>query len=263
MSKAKKSNGVFTDSNILLWICIISSTIFIGLYAAIDFYLGEDCPVWLGALIFGVNLLFAIIAFAVYRKKRQQEESFKAKTLLMEKAMTGMMRNVDIPCILTLKSGLIAWSSKGAHEMLGIRESLLQKNFNDLCNIKIEDLISALPKREEGSESDEYSDSTSLSTVINGKNYIVSIYRQSLGSNSYYLTTFTDYTDYAQLLKKTQAEAPVVAHVVLDNLNEIAEFVRVSYRAAANEIEEILKKFADDMGGFIKEYNRYKYIMVF
>lgn len=260
MSNEKKNKRVFSESNVLLWVCIISSAIFIGLYAMIDIFV-EEYPSWLGLVIFAVNAIFVLTSYLVYKKKRDIEESFKAKTLLMERAMTGMMRDVDIPCVLTLPSGIIAWCSQGAHEMFGVPESLLQKQFNDLCEVKIEELIGALPEQiEDGVDASNHA---SVNVMIRERNYTANVYRQSLGQNSYYLFTFTDYTEYAHLLSKTQAEAPVVAHIVLDNLNEIAEFVRVSYRSAANEIEDILKKFADDMDGFIREYNRDKYIMVF
>ena len=261
MSNERKNNRVFSESNALLLICIISNTIFIALYTAIDFILKEKCPVWVGPLVLGVSIISTVVVCAVYKKKRNIEESFKAQTILMEKAMTGIMRRVDVPCILTLPNGTIAWCSKGAHDMLGMPETLLQKNINNLCDADIDDFIEALKRVENGEEI--ISDSASLATVINKKNYIVHIYKQMLGQNTYYLLTFSDYTDYAQLLQKTESEAPVVAHIVLDNLNEIAEYVRVSYRSAANEIEDILKKFADDMDGFIREYNRDKYIMVF
>ena len=258
MSKENNNNRVFTENNMLLWICLLSSTVFIGLFAMIDFFV-PDYPNWLGFVLFGVNALFVSIVLLVYKKKRDIEMSFKEKTLLMERAMTGMMRDVDIPCVLTLPNGLIAWCSKGAHLMLGEPESLLQKNFNDLCDVKIEELIASLPESEENSDSQH----SSLEVVINERNYKANIYRHTLGKNSYYLVTFTDYTDYATLLAKSEAEAPVVAHIVLDNLNEIAEYVRVNYRSAANEIEDILNKFAEQMNGFIREYNRDKYIMVF
>ena len=242
----------------LLWICLLSSTVFIGLFALIDFFV-QSYPKWLGFVLFGVNALFIIIVLIVYKKKRDIEASFKEKTLLMEKAMTGMMRNVDIPCVLTLPSGLIAWCSKGTHEMFGEPDSLLQRNLNELCNVTIEELIASLPE----SENELDSQHGTLDVVINEKNYEANIYRQMLGKNSYYLVTFTDYTDYAKLLATYEAESPVVAHIVLDNLNEIAEYVRVNYRSAANEIEDILKSFADQMDGFIREYDRDKYIMVF
>ena len=240
----------------LLWICLLSSVIFFGLYAAVDIFV-DNYPMWLGPVLFIADAMLILAVLIAYKRKRDLEASFKESTLLMEKAMTGMMRSVDIPCILTLPTGLIAWCSQGAHKMLGTSESLLQKNFNELCSVSIDDLVATLTD-DEAKKNDG-----ALPVVIGGRNYYAKIYLQTLGKNTYYLVTFTDYTEYEQLRIKNYNESPVVAHIVLDNLNEIAEYVRVNYRSAANEIEDILKKFADDMDGFIREYNRDRYIMVF
>lgn len=256
MSK-KNNNRVFTENNMLLWICLLSSAVFFGLYAIVDIFV-DNYPIWLGPILFAADALFIAVVYITHKKKSDLDASFKESTLLMEKAMTGMMKNVEIPCILTLPSGLIAWCSQGAHKMLDTSESLLQKNFNELCSISIDDLIATLPENGAAQTND-----VSLPVVIGEHNYYAKIYRQMLGKNTYYLVTFTDYTEYEQLRVKTEKEAPVVAHIVLDNLNEIAEYVRVNYRSAANEIEEILKKFATDMNGMIREYNRDRYIMVF
>ncbi|MBR3845009.1 MAG: DHH family phosphoesterase [Clostridia bacterium] len=255
MSK-KNNSRVFTENNMLLWICLLSSVIFFGLYAAVDIFV-DNYPMWLGPVLFIADAMLILAVLIAYKRKRDLEASFKESTLLMEKAMTGMMRSVDIPCILTLPTGLIAWCSQGAHKMLGTSESLLQKNFNELCSVSIDDLVATLTD-DEAKKNDG-----SLPVVIGGRNYYAKIYLQTLGKNTYYLVTFTDYTEYEQLRIKNYNESPVVAHIVLDNLNEIAEYVRVNYRSAANEIEDILKKFADDMDGFIREYNRDRYIMVF
>lgn len=257
MSK-KDKNKVFAGTHLLLWICLLSSALFIGLFAMIDIFV-ESYPWWLGAVLFAADVVFILVVYFVSRNKSKLEASFQAKTILMERAMTGMMKNVDIPCVLILRSGLIAWYSQGMQSMLGTNESLLQKNLGELCGFDVDDLIYTLPEDENG----EVGDCGSVPVVVNYRNYYTRIYRQTLGINSYYLITFTDYTDYEQLRIRNDAEAPVVAHIVLDNLTEIAEYVRVNYRSAANEIEEILKKFASDMGGFIREYNRDKYIMVF
>lgn len=256
MSK-KNNSRVFTENNMLLWICLLSSAVFFGLYAIVDIFV-DNYPIWLGPVLFAADALFIAVVYITHKKKSDLDASFKESTLLMEKAMTGMMKNVEIPCILTLPSGLIAWCSQGAHKMLGTSESLLQKNFNELCSISIDDLVATLP--ESGAAQ---TNGTSVPVVIGERNYYAKIYRQMLGKNTYYLVTFTDYTEYEQLRIKSENEAPVVAHIVLDNLNEIAEYVRVNYRSAANEIEEILKKFATDMNGMIREYNRDRYIMVF
>lgn len=257
MSKNNKQK-VFSGSNYIIWCCLLFSVAFAGLYGLIDL-LVDDYPKWLGLAIFGFLVLCVLLVFFVYKKKRDAEIAFENQTLQMEKAMTGLMKDVDIPCILTLPSGIIAWCSKGAYKMFNTHESLLQKNINDLCSVKVDELIATLDEDELFGNINQ----GSLSVTILGRKYMAQIHRQTLGKNSYYLITYTDYTEYSMLLDKYEAETPVVAHIVLDNLNEIAEYVRVSYRSAANQIEEILTKFADDMNGFIREYNRDKYIMVF
>ncbi len=267
MSKNNKPR-VFTGTNMLLWICLLSSALFIGLFAAIDIFV-QSYPKWLGLVLFAADVLFVFIVYIVYRSKSRNEASFKENTLLMEKAMTGIMKNVDIPCVLTLRSGLIAWCSVGANKIFEAENSsLLQKNFNEFSEISIEVLIHTLmPEETDKGKKDtsetEVKKPESVTSTINGRIYTLRLYRQLLGKNSYYLITFTDITDYEMLKAKTEAEAPIVAHIVLDNLSEIAEYVRVNYRAAANEIEEILKKFAGEMNGFIREYDRDKYILVF
>lgn len=251
----KKQNRVFNESNILLWLCVITGIVFIALYALVNIFVKQP-PVWIGAVLASVEILCALATYAVYKARSDREAQFNAQTITLEKAMTGMMKNVEIPCVLTLKNGLIAWANVGAQKMFGAEGSLIQKNFNDFSELRIEDLISSIPEQDDiGADS--------LPTVIGGKNYLAKIYRQSIGKNSYYLTTFSDYTDLARLTEKTEREFPVIAYVVLDNLEEIAQYVRVNYRSAANEIEIILKKWAKSMNGFIREYDRDKYIMLF
>ena len=256
----KKDNQVFTEANILLWICVLTGIVFLAMYSLINIFV-DNPPLWVGVVLAVVDLLFAATVYIVYKKKAENDARFKSQTVTMEKAMTGMMKNVDIPCVLTLKNGIIAWCSAGAYQMFGADGSLLQKNFNDLSETKIEELIATLPENED--EYDESIHNRALPVIIDGRNYMAKIYRRTVGKNTYYLTTFSDYTDFAKLSQKMENEFPVIAYIVLDNLEEIAQYVRVNYRSAANEIELILKDFAKNMNGFIREYDRDKYIMAF
>ena len=49
----------------------------------------------------------------------------------------------------------------------------------------------------------------------------------------------------------------------VDYLEDLAQYVRVSFRSAANEIEGILKNWAAELGGMIREYDRDKYVFLF
>jgi c-di-AMP phosphodiesterase-like protein len=55
----------------------------------------------------------------------------------------------------------------------------------------------------------------------------------------------------------------VAAYIVLDNLAELAQYVKVDYRRAANNIELHLKEWADELGGVLCQYDRDKYLLFF
>ena len=95
---------MFSESTQLLWTCLISSTVFFGLYAMINMFvkqgttwLGIDLNKWIGIGIFIINLIFILIVLIFYKKKKDLEKSFAEKTLQLEKAMTGMMKDVEFP----------------------------------------------------------------------------------------------------------------------------------------------------------------------
>ena len=81
--------------------------------------------------------------------------------------------------------------------------------------------------------------------------------------HSFYLTVFNDTTKLDLAKKKLENESPAMAYIVVDNLEELAQYVKVSYRQATNEIELILKDWAQSIGGVLREYDRDRYIMFF
>lgn len=90
----------------------------------------------------------------------------------------------------------------------------------------------------------------------------VRAYPMRASGSQCYLAVFTDATEYLNLIDRTEAERPVVAYAILDSLEELAQYVRVSYRDAAHEIEQILKEWVAGLHGLIREYDRDKYLIV-
>ena len=50
---------------------------------------------------------------------------------------------------------------------------------------------------------------------------------------------FNDVTELTHITDLYYAETPAVAYIVIDNLEEIAQYVKGSYRAEANQVENI------------------------
>ena len=76
------------------------------------------------------------------------------------------------------------------------------------------------------------------------------------------MIVFTEITALVELREKMKRENTVVAFIMLDNLEELAQYVRVSYRQAANEIDAILKNWAASMKGLLREYDRDRYLLI-
>lgn len=80
---------------------------------------------------------------------------------------------------------------------------------------------------------------------------------------TYCLVWLDDMTDYALLFAKDEREYPIIAYILLDNLEELAQYVGVNTRTASNKIEELLNAWATDMNGLIREYDNDRYLLIF
>ena len=70
----------------------------------------------------------------------------------------------------------------------------------------------------------------------------------------------TETTELDELTAKMESEETVVCYIIIDNLAEMMQYDSEQYRPAAARIDEIIRDWADEYGGILKEYERDKYI---
>lgn len=56
---------------------------------------------------------------------------------------------------------------------------------------------------------------------------------------------------------------PAVAYIDVDNLEELTQYTHANYRDASRKVDDVLLQWATDMNGFLREYERDRYIMFF
>ena len=66
-----------------------------------------------------------------------------------------------------------------------------------------------------------------------------------------------------QLLQRYDEERTAVAYVVIDNIEELLQYIQEKFRSATNEVAAILRDWAASMGGILRSYDRDKYILFF
>ena len=101
-----------------------------------------------------------------------------------------------------------------------------------------------------------------MRVTIRRRRFVARSYPMTVKGEHCHLIIFTEITALVALEDKMERENPVVAYIVIDNLEELAQYIHASYRAAANDIESILKKWSTGMDGILREYDRDKYLMI-
>ncbi len=77
------------------------------------------------------------------------------------------------------------------------------------------------------------------------------------------LVTMTDVTESERLYKQLSDSECIVAYVIIDSLDELLQHEHEQSRTVALEIETVLREWAAEAGGILKEYERDRYLFLF
>ena len=106
-------------------------------------------------------------------------------------------------------------------------------------------------------------DRATIVRLSDGRRYRIDCYLLHRETDHYYFLVFRDVNDYLDLIDDNNRDHMVLAYIMLDNLQELTQFVRANYRATANLIEETLTGWVEGMNGMLREYDRDKYLAIF
>ncbi|MBQ7153306.1 MAG: DHH family phosphoesterase [Clostridia bacterium] len=221
-------------------------------------------PFW-GSLLAVVYFLicggFCIVYIVRQKRVREQEEAYSSSAA----DIAAMFRyKVDIPYALISGRGVVKVVNKKLQDLLGFSSPICNVLFTDLFDsLPLSELASIAPKIDSIHDLHPLPGEQLPIVTISGRSYELSPYRLKLQGQDFYFALFNDVTSYIQLSDKTYREDVAIAYIVLDNLEELAQYIRVSYRSATAEIENLLKQWALDVHGMLREYDRDKFLMAF
>lgn len=175
----------------------------------------------------------------------------------------------DLPYAVVDVKGNVKAINSAMQTILGLTSPLYHAPLRTFCDISPAELANlairapeTLRHRAVDREGNLDTEAHNDTHRIGDRTYELFPYIMRSGNQDYYLITFRDVTDYVDLRAKLLRETPVVAYIVLDNLQELAQYVRVSYRSAVGELESILQNWAKELGGLLREYDRDKYLLL-
>ena len=102
-----------------------------------------------------------------------------------------------------------------------------------------------------------------IPVMIGDGSYRASANRIRAKDKAFLLVTMENVTETERLYTQiAQAEA-VVAYVMVDNLDELLQYEQQKFRSVAVQIEAVLREWAEQSEGILKEYERDRYLFVF
>ena len=178
---------------------------------------------------------------------------------------------IDLPYAISDSKGTVKVINRALQDLLAFKSPICNVPLSTFCSISIQDIIRSTGEPREvrfaralDAEGEVVPGAHGFHVRLgrDGRRYELISYAMRLRGQDFYMITFHDVSDYLELREKMERENPIVGYIVLDNLQELAQYVRVSHRSAANEIENILKQWASEMGGLLREYDRDKFLLV-
>ncbi len=267
----KKPHAFRTDLRVPMLITSIIGAILLCMAVAVLFFVEELSTMrlyvaGLAVIYFLIIGLIIITNFIRYRKIRRADDAAE----LMTTEISDMFRYVvDIPYAIVSEAGMVKVVSSALQDLLQSRSPVCNVPLSSFCSVPMKDIIAYAQnggqvKDITFSEDGVPIDNTRpMITEMDGKKYGMRCYILRSRGKDYYFIVFNDITDLENLRRIMYEDEPIVAYIVIDSLQELAQYIRVSYRTAVNEIEAKLKEWAASFGGMLREYEREKYLLVF
>lgn len=199
------------------------------------------------ALLFAFFYLLGLFIWTLCRLRARDPEDEKRRDDAFDGQMGTVLSKVGQPAFLCDEYGKITWCNRRFVALVGRREAAVGADIEDVCTLTAADLAEDTDRR----------------VTIGDRLYRYEGIPVGNEEHRLYFLIFTDCTEHEELKKTYADETPVVAYIVIDNIDEILQYVQDTYRSAAAAAEDAIKQWIRDMGGIARAYERDKYIAFF
>ncbi len=233
--KKRAPNFQFSFADILF--VIICAVAFFAAEALIGSHLRITPAI---SALFLCSLYAAVcLTYAFYRRGRIYKSGVKPSSEVSVVLSESMLNSSSPVMVCPAESQKIVWMNKAAAELAGGKRQLTAGDIFKQVG-----------------ETEVYS--------ADGKLYTQNIH-SGYGSDDrhYYVYSMTDVTAREETEAMLRRKDCVVAYIVVDNLEELLNYEQEDYRIASGETDRLLRQWANEAGGILKEYQQEKYIFLF
>lgn len=202
-------------------------------------------PLYAGMV--AVLIYLAFFAFFLYRRMQGADVVENADAVLARGDMHTLLGEITGPAVLLGAGERVLWCNDAFAALCQEKETPVGKTFASLLPLAPEEMLYAEHREK---------------TVLSGDR-LYACRTLSLPEEDACLTVLDDVTSLHDYCRRTTEDQTAVAYVVIDNIEELLQYIQEKFRSAATEVEEILRNWAASMNGVIRSYEKDKYLMMF
>ena len=254
-------------------IYIILGLILMGINTVLCVFVPAVDPAICGAVFIA---LYGIISLTVYFVFHHKLNIFKYEKYASDEQAGSVIyafRNqLSLPYAVVNEKGKIITSNSAFGDALGMGETIFNLDIDSLCKINLTELLKITNEKTECAihEDGEESKTVSIQDLkraeiaeFGGKKYRMECHQLSSKGKLYQMIVFFDITELSSVTTLYKNNLVAAGYITIDNLDEIAQYVRVNYQDDTRKAGKLLKDWATRMGGILCEYENNKFLLLF
>ena len=223
------------------------------------------------AAFLGIYIVTAGFVCIFYLVKSLKTKKARNDATQLDTEIYDMFRYIiDLPYAIVDQNASVKVMNGALQDILGYKKALSGIDLSEFCSVPIQAIIANAKNKDTYVHDTIYDlpgdaalSQAAITRLSDGRRYEVISYVFKVRGENYYFTVFKDSEELLTALEREESESAVVAYIILDNLQELTQYVRADYRLASTEAENIIKSWVAEMNGFLREYENDKYVAVF
>ncbi len=259
----KKYDHRYRPEDVASTLYILMAVAALAVYSAICTYtLANEALV--GLILMGIYAASTLLVFLIFRRRTRK---LRLEAEAAEHHRDGVVRlfrdQVDFPYAVVTTDAKLVTVNEAFRTAASLGETVFGEDLTALCGLDSKALAALLPRLDDEEASAPVAHSLLQEKIVTlgDRKYAARCYPIHAGGEVYDLLTLHDVTELSELHTLHHNTASAIGYIVLDNLDELAQYVKVSYQTETRDVEAILRAWATSMGAMLMEYDRNKYVL--
>ena len=211
-----------------------------------------------GALAGYLLVLFCIAVIALIRNRMTKGNFADIRDSIFGTIALSFTQNAHMPILICDEKGKIIWYNTVLYSDCKTGGVLYGKFLDQICNSNLESIVQA---EDDGKEVFFLSDSRA--EIGEADIFCAQSYRAVSKGKIYYVIVFDNITETKNLQQRLLSEDTMIAYAMIDNLDELTQYVQELYSKTAYDVENILRRMMEKVGGIVRNYGNNKFMLVF